>query len=106
MEHLQFKVSFDDTKIEKKNLRKEDIYYTIKKHFLQRGLRFVPDDKYLIFENTGRSTDYGHMWAIIMALLKCDWFTDCASDCVFIEDGEEEDILSQLPRVKQIMAMK
>ena len=102
-EFLQFKVSFDDEKIKKCGLEKNNIYYTVKIHFMARGLKFVPDDNFLIFENTGRSTDYGHMWAVICALLRCDWFVDTISSCVFLEDGIVSDIAERLPRLKEIM---
>ena len=92
---MQVEFSFDDQKMVKKGVRKEDIYYTLKKNFAERGLECTAD---------GKNEDYGNIWAIIFALIECDWFTDTASSCVFVENGKEEDILSQIPRAKHIMA--
>lgn len=99
----QVRFSFDDNLIEKKGVKREDIYYTLKKNFLAKGLKCISDNEVLIFESAGNENDYGNMWAIILALVDCDWFVDCASSCVFVEDGKEEDILSQLPEMKKIM---
>lgn len=103
MAKMQVIFSFDDKLIEKKGVKREDIYYTIKKNFIQRGLQCISDGEQLVFENTGHKDDYGNMWALILALIDCDWFTDCAASCVFIEDGIKEDVLSQVPEVKRIM---
>ena len=101
---IQVEFSFDDQKMVKKGVRKEDIYYTLKKNFAERGLECTADGKILTFASTGKNEDYGNIWAIIFALIECDWFTDTASSCVFVENDKEEDILSQIPKAKHIMA--
>ena len=104
MAKMQVRFSFDDELIEKKGVKRRDIYYTIKKNFTQKGLKCVSDGEQLVFEDMGHKDDYGNMWAIILALVDCDWFTDCASSCVFVENGKREDVLSQVPEIKRIMA--
>lgn len=104
MAKMQVRFSFDDELIEKKGVKRRDIYYTIKKNFTQKGLKCVSDGEQLVFEDMGHEDDYGNMWAIILALVDCDWFTDCASSCVFVENGKREDVLSQVPEIKRIMA--
>lgn len=104
MAKMQVRFSFDDKLMESKGVRREDVYYTLKKNFLQKGLQCVSDDDLLVFEDRGHENDYGNMWAIILALVDCDWFTDCASSCVFVENGKWEDVLSQVSEIKRIMA--
>lgn len=101
---MQVEFSFDNAKMEQKGVRKEDIYYTLKKNFAKKGLECAADGEVLTFVGTGKNEDYGNIWAIIFALIDCDWFTETASSCVFVENGKEEDILSQIPRAKHIMA--
>ena len=100
---MQVKFTFDEERLRKKDLRREDIYYTIKKNFISKGIRCISDDDILAFADMGNKDDYANMWAIIIGLIKCDWFTETASSCVFIEDGECEDVLSQLPKLQEIM---
>jgi len=101
---MQIAFSFDNRKIAARGANKEDIYRMLKRSFAKKNLPCTSDGDILAFSGTGKSEDYGNIWAIIFALIDCDWFTDCASYCAFTEDGETEDILSQIPRAKRIMA--
>ena len=101
---MQVEFSFDNGKMEKQGIRKEEVYYALKKNFAKKGLKCAADEDVLTFIGTGKSEDYGNIWAIIFTLIDCDWFTDCVSHCVFVENGKEEDILSQIPRAKHIIA--
>lgn len=103
MSKMQVRFSFDDVLMKKKGVKREDIYYTLKKKFSAKGLICVSDNEVLIFENAGNENDYGNMWAIILALIECDWFVDCASSCVFVENGKGENILAQIPEMKRII---
>lgn len=103
MKTMQVEFSFDSEKMKQKNVRKEDIYYTLKKNFAKKGLKCADDGEVLTFVGTGKNEDYGNIWAIVFALIDCDWFTDCVSYCTFVENGKEEDILSQIPKAKRIM---
>lgn len=68
-------------------------------------MKCVSENDVLVFEDMGRENDYGNMWSIIIGLIKSDWFVKCASSCVFTEDDDDdEDILSQVPRLRHIMA--
>ena len=46
--------------------------------------------------------DFACLWRVIMALLRSDWFPDCAVQCLWYdEDGTVEDLLAQAWKVKQ-----
>lgn len=101
---MQVRFTFDDELMKKSGYERENVYYTIKKHFLQRGLKCISEDENLIFADTGNENDYGNMWSIILALVLSDWFVKCATSCEFEEDGETEDILIQVPELRKIYA--
>lgn len=104
MAAMQVRFSFDDDRMKKHGYQRQNVYYTIKKNFQLRGLNCVSEDEDLVFEDTGKEDDYGNMWAVILGLVKSDWFEKCASSCVFVEDDEMEDVLAQLPKLKHMMA--
>lgn len=104
MPTMQVKFSFDESQMEMNGIKRQDICYTLKKRFLQKGLKCVSGEDILIFEDTGKEDDYANMWSIIIGLIKSDWFINCASSCVFIEDDDEEDVLSQAPKLRRMMA--
>lgn len=102
---MQVRFTFDDALMKQNGYERANVYYTLKKHFSQRGLPCISEDEVLAFADTGNENDYGNLWAIIMGLVKSDWFDKCASSCVFEEDGEIEDVLSQLPKLRQILSI-
>lgn len=104
MAAMQIRFTFDDALMQSNGIQRQSVYYTLKKSFSRKGLPCISDDEVLAFEDTGRECDYGNMWSIILGLIKSEWFIRCASSCIFIEDGEAEDILAQLPELKRIMA--
>ncbi len=88
--------TFDETVVKQQGHTLDDIYYTIKTLFGKYGLPCVSEDSVLAFEDQGGKNDFAHMWLAIMALLKADWFVQCAATCTWYEDGESpEDVLSQ-----------
>lgn len=102
---LQVRFTFSDALMDANHIKREDVYHTLKKHFEQRGLVCISEDEVLAFKDTGDEDDYGNMWAILMALIKSDWFTKCAASCDYIEDGEVEDVLSQVPKARKMLGV-
>lgn len=99
---LQARFTFSDELMKKNGIEREDVYYTLKKRFKERGLVCISDDDVLMFEGTGHKDDYGHIWGIIIALIDGVWFEKCASSCDYIEDGKVEDVFSQIPKLKKM----
>lgn len=94
--------TFDRAKVERQG-------YTVdgrtsddpKQHFAAKGLRCVEDGETLSFMDNGRENDFSGMWAILMALLRSEWFTLFASSCTWHDDdGSSEDVLSQAWKVR------
>lgn len=72
------------------------VCHTLKKAFSERNIPCVEDGEALTFESSGREHDFSNMWAVLMALLRAEWFTSSAASCVWVDDdGAEEDVLSQ-----------
>lgn len=45
--------------------------------------------------------DFADLWLGLMALLRSDWFPDCAAKCVWYDDdGTSEDVLAQAWKLK------
>ena len=101
---MQVRFTFDDELMKKNGYERQNIYYTIKKHFLKRGLKCISENENLVFTDAGNENDYGNMWSIILGLVLSDWFVDCATSCIFEEDGETEDVLVQIPELREIYA--
>ena len=92
---------FDQDKVKQRGYTMDTVYDTIKKNFAAKNLRCVSDGEILAFEDNGGANDFSGMWAIIMALLRTDWFVSFATSCVWYEDdGSEEDVLSQAWKVR------
>ena len=46
--------------------------------------------------------DFSNMWAILMALLRTDWFPKFAASCTWHDDGgTQEDVLSQAWKIQR-----
>lgn len=103
MSEVSVEFSFDEAKMKQKGVKKEDIYYTLKKKFGEKGLVCSEDEETLIFSGTGKNTDEAQIFSIIFPLIYSKWFTDCAARCIFVKNGEWCDILANIPRAKAIV---
>lgn len=85
----------------KRKLRRWDTHCLMcitrsKKEYEKYGLPCTSDGEILAFSDLGRKDDYSHLWAVIMRLVKCEWFLEVATACYWCEKGERiEDILTQ-----------
>ena len=98
---MRVEMTFNDEAISVNGYKKQDIYQTLKKAFIQRGLRCSSDNEILSFEDSGNENDYANMWNVIISLLKSEWFVGCATSCTFFDNDGEEDILSQAWKVQK-----
>ena len=92
---MNVKFSFDKAAVERRGHTLEDVHRTIKNLFAVHDFPCVSDGRILAFKDKGYDDDFAVMWDIILSLLRADWFMDCATFCVWQEDDNEEDILSQ-----------
>lgn len=93
--------TFDRTKAERHGYTVGTVHQTVKNLFAEKGLRCVEAGETLSFMDNGRENDFSNMWAIIMGLLRADWFTLLAASCVWHDDdGSTEDVLSQAWKVR------
>ncbi len=103
MAKLRMQFTFDEEGLLRNGFDRAGMYDMMKKNFTERGLKCVSEDEVLAFEDQGGRSDYGHMWGLTINLMVHDWFTDCTSSIIYFEDGYAEDVLSQLPRMKEIL---
>lgn len=93
--------TFDKAAIERRGHTLKDVHRTIKSLFAVRELPCTDDSDALTFEDKGHGDDFAVMWDIIMALLRADWFLDCAASCVWQDEDGEEDVLAQAGKVRE-----
>ncbi|MCD7864261.1 MAG: hypothetical protein LUG61_12340 [Lachnospiraceae bacterium] len=103
MTKLRMQFTFDDEGLRRNGFDRAGMYDMLKKNFTKRGLKCVSDDEVLAFEDQGNKSDYGHMWGLTLTLMEYDWFTDSAASIIYFQNGLAEDVLVQLPRMKEIM---
>lgn len=101
---LRVEFTFDDEKLKARGIERKNLYATIKENFHSKGLLCISDSQILAFEGTGRETDFGNVWFLTVSLLYYDWFVDSASSCVYFENGKMEDVLVQVPEIREIMS--
>ena len=88
---MKVKISFNKAA----GYKLENVRQTVKNLFAVHDLPCVSEDSVLAFIDKGHSDDFAVMWDIILALLRADWFLDCAASCVWQDEDGEEDVLSQ-----------
>ncbi len=92
--------TFDKATVERRGRTLEGVRRTIKGLFAVHDLPCTDDSDALSFEDKGHGDDFAVMWDIIMALLRADWFLDCATSCVWQDEDGEEDVLAQAGKVR------
>lgn len=97
---MNVKFSFDKAAVERRGHTLEAVQQTVKNLFAVHDLPCVSDDGVLSFKDKGHGDDFACMWDIILLLLRSDWFMDCAASCVWEDEDGEEDVLSQVGKVR------
>ncbi len=99
---MKVKFSFDRVAVERQGYTMRDAYRTAKELFTAHDLPCVSDGAVLVFKDKGHGDDFAVMWVIILALLRADWFLDCAVSCVWQDEDGEEDVLVLAGKVRGI----
>ena len=97
---MTIKFPFDKVAVERWDYRLKDVHRTVKNLFAVYDFPCVSEDNILAFKDKGHGDDFAIMWDIILALLRADWFLDCAASCVWQDEDGEEDILSQVRKTR------
>ncbi len=97
---MNVKISFDKAAIERQGYRLEDAHQIVKNLFAVHSFPCDIEDSVLAFKDKGHGDDFAVMWDIILALLRADWFLECAASCVWQDEDGEEDVLSQVRKTR------
>ena len=96
---MNVKFTFNQAAVERRGYTMGEVHNTIKGLFAAHDLPCTTEGDALTFADKGHGDDFATMWEIIMALLRSDWFMDCAASCVWQDENGEEDVLSQAGKV-------
>ena len=97
---MTVKISFDKAAVERWGYRLKDAHQTVKNLFAVHNFPCVSEGIIIAFKDKGHGDDFAVMWDIILALLRADWFLDCAASCVWQDEDGEEDVLSQVRKMR------
>ena len=92
---MNVKLSFDSATAERQGCTVEQMRQTVKDLFAAHDLPCVSEGDTLVFADKGHGDDFACMWEISLALLRSQWFLDCASSFVWQDADGEEDLLDQ-----------
>ena len=99
---MKVEFTFDKEQIQQYGYAVDTVRQTIQKNFAAKGLPCVSDGDKLSFAGCGGEGDFSNMWAILMALLRTDWFPKFAASCTWYDDdGTQEDVLSQAWKIQR-----
>ena len=97
---MKVEFTFDKEQIQQYGYTVDAVKQTILRGFVAKGLRCTSSDGPMTFADSERKEDFSNMWAILMALLRTEWFPQCVSSCTgYDDDGTQEDVLSQVGKV-------
>lgn len=98
---LRVDMTFDQQKVEQQGYTLAAVRQTIQKNFAAHGLRCVQHGSTLTCTGCGSADDFADLWAVIMALLRTEWFPALAASCVWQDDnGGQEDVLAQAGKLQ------
>lgn len=97
---MKVEFTFDKEQIQQYGYTVDAVKQTILRGFVAKGLRCTSADEPMTFTDSGHKEDFSNVWAILMALLRTDWFPKFAASCTWYDDdGTQEDVLSQVGKV-------
>ncbi len=97
---MTVKISFNKAAVERRGCRLEDARQTVKNLFAVHDLPCVSEGSVLAVKDKGYGDDFAVMWDIILTLLRTDWFLECAASCIWQDEDDEEDVLSQVRKMR------
>ena len=99
---MKVEFTFDKEQIQQYGYTVEAVRQTIQKSFAAKGLHCISNGERLSFAGCVGEEDFSNMWAILMALLRTDWFPKFAASCTWHDDdGTQEDVLSQAWKIQR-----
>ena len=99
---MKVEFTFDKEQIQQHGYTVDAVRQTILRGFAAKGLCCVSADDPMTFMGRGRKEDFSNIWAILMALLRTDWFPKFAASCTWYDDdGTQEDVLSQAWKIQR-----
>lgn len=94
-------MTFDQQKVEQQGCTLDTVRHAIQKNFEAHGLHCVQNGPVLTCADHGGEDDFANLWAVIMALLRTDWFLALVSSCVWQDDnGAQEELLAQAGKLQ------
>ncbi len=98
---MRVDMTFDQQKVEQQGYTLAAVRQTVQKNFAAHGLRCVQKGPVLSCTDCGNADDFADLWAVIMALLRTEWFPALAASCVWQDDnGDQEDVLAQAGKLQ------
>lgn len=98
---MRVEIAFRADALEQRGYSLEHAGQVVQRAFEQAGLCCTADSDGLTAHGRGAG-DFACLWRVVMALLRSNWFPDCAVKCLWYdEDGTVEDLLAQAWKVKQ-----
>ncbi len=98
---MRVEIAFRADALEQRGYSLEHARQVVQRTFEQVGLYCTKNYSGLTAHGRGAG-DFACLWRVIMALLRSNWFPDCAVKCLWYdEDGTVEDLLAQAWKVKQ-----
>ncbi|MCD8131764.1 MAG: hypothetical protein LUE16_10925 [Lachnospiraceae bacterium] len=103
MAKLRMEFTLDEKALQSYGYDKEQVCGIVKSNYEKNGLICISDNDVLAFADQGNRWDYGNMWAVTLAFLECEWFADSLTSCLYFQNELAEDLLPQLPRMREIL---
>ena len=91
---LRVEFAFDQNLLAGYGYTEDDVIGSIKAAYAKYGIRCATEKPVLSFVGGERESDFAHMWIIIMDLCDSAWFWDCATSCMWYNEGDSEDVLA------------